>query len=466
MGTFTFNQGAQDYKGEVLNHILTYAIQENETFKENLIHVKSGIQKRYALPLLQSGRIIQDHKPTPDTSVGEFNWTQRTLEPNDFMIYIEFNPRDYEEYYREFQPHNNLLFRELDPTVQAAMLQQVLKKKEAYLDHAIWCSAKAATKAKIAATNAAETVLAIGADDEAGPMKYFDGALARLLVNYAADADSEDAKGGKYIPVGSGTFANGEEVETQLYKMWRACPAKIRKNPNLEFLMDYSTWDKYDQYLSNKSFKYTDNRDENQRRFRGKRVLPLVSLPENTIILGQFSSDVDSNLWMGVDYASDQNVLQVEKLQANSELWFMKMILKMDVNVVKPGEIVAHLPYTYDGIPVITPSGSDTPGGGGDDDQEPEVEFTDVKSSEIFSAVADPTGQNPYSKGWYTESGGTYTLCADTETTPQLDTTYYEAASPKTEGWYERSGEEGSYEFTESNDETYNPSKTYWKVVE
>jgi hypothetical protein len=383
------------------------------------------------------------------------------------MIYIEFNPRDYEEYYREFQPHNNLLFRELDPTVQAAMLQQVLKKKEAYLDHAIWCSAKAATKAKIAATNAQELILAIGADDEAGPMKYFDGAIARLLMNYAADADSEDAKGGKYIPVGAGTFSNGEEVETQLYKMWRACPAKIRKNPNLEFLMDYSTWDKYDQYLSNKSFKYTDNRDENQRRFRGKRVLPLVSLPENTIILGQFSSDVDSNLWMGVDYASDQNVLQVEKLQANSELWFMKMILKMDVNIVKPGEIVAHLPYTYDGIPVITPSGSDTPGGGGgDDDQEPEVEFTDVKSSEIFSAVADPTGQNPYSKGWYTESGGTYTKCADTETTPQPDTTYYEAANPKTEGWYERSGEEGSYEFTETTDETYNPAKTYWKVVE
>lgn len=457
MGTFTFNQGAQDYKGEVLNHILTYAIQENETFKENLIHVKSGIQKRYALPLLQSGRIIQDHKPTPDTSVGEFNWTQRTLEPNDFMIYIEFNPRDYEEYYREFQPHNNLLFRELDPTVQAAMLQQVLKKKEAYLDHAIWCSAKAATKAKIAATNAQELTLAIGADDEAGPMKYFDGAIARLLMNYAADADSEDAKGGKYIPVGTGTFSNGEEVETQLYKMWRACPAKIRKNPNLEFLMDYSTWDKYDQYLSNKSFKYTDNRDENQRRFRGKRVLPLVSLPENTIILGQFSSDVDSNLWMGVDYASDQNVLQVEKLQANSELWFMKMILKMDVNIVKPGEIVAHLPYTYDGVPIIVPGGND---------DEDDVEFTDVKAAEIFSAVVDPTGQNPYSKGWYTESDGTYTKCADTETTPQQDTTYYEAANPKTEGWYERSGEEGSYEFTETTDETYNPAKTYWKVVE
>ena len=342
---FNFNQGAQDYKGEVLNHILTYAIQENETYKEGLIHVKSGIQKRYALPLLQSGRIIQDHKPTPDSSVGDFNWTQRTLEPNDFMIYIEFNPRDYEEYYKEFQPHNNLVFRELDPVVQAAMLQQVLKKKEAYIDHSIWCSATAAEKAKITAITTGDT--SIGGEDEAGSMKYFNGAIARLLANGAAADDSEDAKGGKFIKAGTGTFANGEAVQTEMRNMWRACPPKIRKAPGLMWLMDYNSWDMYDEYLSNKEYKYFDNRSENERRFLGKRVLPLVSLPDNTIILGKFTSDVDSNLWMGVDYASDENVLQVEKLQANSELWFMKMILKMDVNIVKPAEIVAHLPYTY-----------------------------------------------------------------------------------------------------------------------
>ncbi len=345
MGAFTFNQGAQDYKGEVLNHILTYAIQENETFKEGLIHVKSGIQKRYALPLLQSGQIIQAHKATPDTSVGTFNWTQRTLEPQDFMIYIEFNPRDYEEYYKPFQPVNNLLFRELDPTVQAAMLQQILKKKEAYIDHAIWCAATATEKAKITAV--AESTLSIGADDAAGPMSFFNGAIARLLANGAAAAGSEDAKGGKFIAAGTGALTTGEAIEAEMYNMWRACPKQIRKNPGLTFLMDYNTWDIYDQYLSNKNFKYTDNRDENQHRFRGKRILPLVSLPESTMFLGKFTSDVDSNLWMGVDYANDQNVLQVEKLQANSELWFVKMILKMDVNVVKPAEIVAHLPYTY-----------------------------------------------------------------------------------------------------------------------
>lgn len=347
MPTFSFNQGAQDYNGEVLDDILTYAIQENETYKEGLIHIKPGIQKRYALPLLQSGKIIQDHVATPVQSVGNFDWTQRTLEPNDFMVYIEFNPRDYEEYYKEFQPVNNLVFRELDPRVQAAMIHEVLAKKDAYIDHAIWCSAKAATKAKITANNPQETVLEIGGDDEAGAMKYFDGAIARLLANGAAAANTEDAKGGKFIAAGTGVLASGQAVRTEMYAMWRACPAKLRKRPGLCWLMDYNTWDMYDQYMSDQVQKYTDDRKENEHRFRGKRIIPLVALPENTILLGNFTTGKESNLWMGVDYASDENVLIVDKLQPNSELYFMKMILKMDVNIVKPAEVVAHLPYTY-----------------------------------------------------------------------------------------------------------------------
>ena len=65
------------------------------------------------------------------------------------------------------------------------------------------------------------------------------------------------------------------------------------------------------------------------------------------IIIGNFTTGLDSNLWMGVDYSNDEDVLVVDRLQNNSELYFMKMLLKMDVNIVRPSEIVAHLPFTY-----------------------------------------------------------------------------------------------------------------------
>jgi hypothetical protein len=338
--------GATNYTGEVLEDLLTYTAQENETYKEGLIHIKAGIQKKYTLPAISLNAIIQDHVATPTSSKGDYNFTERYLEPNDFMVYIEFNPRDFEKYYKFAQPNGNLVFRELDPKVQATMIRLLLEKKMEYINNAIWNSALDTDKAKISATDGASSV-AIGADDAAGPQKYFNGAIARMLINAAAAADTDEAKGGQIISAGTGAFADGAAVETELYAMWKVTPPKVRKKSGLVILMDYATWDKYDEYVSSKEYKYTDNRQENQHMFRGKRIIPMTALPENTIIIGCFTTGTDSNLWMGVDYANDEDVLQVDKLQANSELYFFKMLLKMDVNIVKPGEIVAHLPFKY-----------------------------------------------------------------------------------------------------------------------
>lgn len=501
MGAFTFNAGQSNYTGEVLEDLLTYTAQENETYKEGLIHIKSGIQKKYALPSVQLGEIIQDHVATPDSSKskGQYVFAERYLEPNDFMIYFEFNPRDFEQYYKPFQPNGNLVFRELDPKVQATMIRLLMESKAEYINHAIWCAAKAATKAQLTAGNS--KTLEIGADDAAGPMKYFDGALARLLMNNAAGSDTEDAKCGKCTIAGTGAFANGAAVEAELFAMWKALPPKVRKKQGLVILMDYNTWDMYNSFLSDKTFKYSDNRQENQHLFQGKRIIPMVALPDDTIVMGVFTTGYDSNLWMGVDYANDENVLQVEKLQANSELYFFKMLLKMDINIVRPKEVIAHIPATVGGGSNPNPAPSQ--------DDEDEETYTQVDAADIFtevtelySAVADPTGQNPYEKGWYTKDGDNYEAVSDTVTTPQPDTTYYELKNPyalgwytksgsdyskvgsgvttpaegttyystnknpKTEGWYTRSGDSEPYTFTPTNDTEPADATTYWEKDE
>ena len=436
---FQFNAGQTNYTGEVLEDLLTYTAQENETYKEGLIHIKSGIQKKYALPSVQLGEIIQDHVATPDNtkSKGQYVFAERYLEPNDFMIYFEFNPRDFEQYYKPFQPNGNLVFRELDPKVQATMIRLLMESKAEYINHAIWCAAKSTTKAQLSAGNG--KTLEIGADDAAGPMKYFDGALARLLANAAAGADTEDAKCGKCTIAGTGAFASGAAVEAELFAMWKALPPKVRKKQGLVILMDYNTWDMYNSYLSDKTFKYSDNRQENQHLFQGKRIIPMVALPEDTIVMGVFTTGYDSNLWMGVDYANDENVLQVEKLQANSELYFFKMLLKMDINVVRPKEIIAHIPATYGSSPAPTPS----------------YTYSAVTGDALYAAVVEPTG-NPSTSGYFEKSGSTYSASEDTSVNSEK--TYYTAKSPKTEGWYTKEGDV----YSATNDTTQQQGTTYY----
>lgn len=335
MATINFAQNS--YAGEVLEDLLLYTAQGNDTYKEGLIHIKPGIQYKYTLPSVTLGDVIQDNKPTPVSptdSKGQYTFRERYLEPNDFMIYVEFNPRDFEKYWAFAQPQGNLVFRDLDPKLQTVMLRLLMDKKNEYLGDAIWRSIKGGTAAG-GTMDKPTSAVALGD----GSYKYFDGAMYRIMTNLY-----ENVAGETCILAGNTELTTGEQVEAALYKMWQSTPAQIRKS-NLTYVMDWATWDMYDQYVTSKQFKYVDNTEVNKLRFKGKRIVPIVGIPESTIVLGNFSTGMDSNLWMGVDYANDTEVLKVDRLQANSELYFFQMRMKMDVNIVRPAEIVVWTPF-------------------------------------------------------------------------------------------------------------------------
>ena len=109
--------------------------------------------------------------------------------------------------------------------------------------------------------------------------------------------------------------------------------------------MGWDSWNLYEQYASNKVYKCSENTETNRYKFKGKRIVPIVGIPEHTIVLADFSTGMDSNLWMGVDYANDTEVVKIDRLQSNSELFFFLARMKMDVNIVRPAEIVIHTAY-------------------------------------------------------------------------------------------------------------------------
>lgn len=354
----TINYAGNSYAGEVLEDLLVYTAQGNDTYKEGLIHIEPGIQKKKVLPHVTLGKIIQDNQPTPTSTHGgnssgdmnQYSFSERYLAPEDFMVYLEFNPRDFEEYWKPFQPNGRLVFRELDPKVQATMLRLLIDRKDQYIGDAIWASRKGGYSSSFISSENDDVQL--GGDSDAGPMKYFDGALMRVINNQLAylaaspsDAEANEKATGRFVIAGNTAIDTGAKVQAALSAMYKACPKNIRKSAQLCFVMGWEAWDLYDAYLTSQDYKYTEDADVNKFRFKGIRIKVINGIPENTIFLGKFTQDINSNLWMGVDYATDEESVKVEPLQANSELYFFQMRMKMDVNFVRPSEVVVWTTY-------------------------------------------------------------------------------------------------------------------------
>ena len=94
-------------------------------------------------------------------------------------------------------------------------------------------------------------------------------------------------------------MSTGANVEAALNAMWKKCRNKsVKKQAGI--CMCWDIWDLYDQYLSDKTVKYSDNTKVNEYRFKGKRIVPIVGIPEHTIVLGEFTTGMDLTCGWGL----------------------------------------------------------------------------------------------------------------------------------------------------------------------
>ena len=89
-----------NYNGVVLERILTVATTGNELVDKGLIMVIPGVEKKISVPRLKAGKTLQKRKEDPQKSdaQGDFNYSEQTLEPHDFMAFTVFNPRALSRY--------------------------------------------------------------------------------------------------------------------------------------------------------------------------------------------------------------------------------------------------------------------------------------------------------------------------------------------------------------------------------
>ncbi len=294
-----------NYNGEVLEKILTLATTGNDLVEKGLIMVIPGVEKKISLPRIKTGRMLQKRKenPTLEDSKGNFNYSEKSLDPEDFMAFTTFNPRAFEHIWRKWQPKGNLVFSELPPEAQNTLLDELSKSVKFELG---WHYINGE----------------FGDDDD----HLFDGILTQaardtevVVVSAPSDTSSMLAK---------------------LKAVRAAVPKALRENPNLRILMSIDDFDKYDNELTEREYKNASETDLNKKRYKGITIETLNSWPDDLIVVTICSPSADGNLFAGVNLQDDEEVIQIDKWMNSSELYFFKLLMKADTNIAFGEEFV------------------------------------------------------------------------------------------------------------------------------
>lgn len=295
-----------NYNGEVLARILTVAATGNELVSKGLIMVIPGVEKSISIPRLKAGKMLQKRKenPTVEDSKGDFNWSEAILTPHDFMAFTVFNPRQFEHVWRKWQPTGSLVFRELPPEGQNALLDALSKQVQFELGY-----------------HYVNGEYAEGNDDD----KLMNGILTQA------------AKAPDYI------LADGSKATTMCEKLKavrKVIPKAMRESPNLRIIMSGEDFDKYDEELTEREAKNASETDINRKRYKSIPIETISSWPEGVIVATLCSPDADGNFFAAVNLQNDENVIQIDKYANASELYFFKLLMMADTNIAFGEELV------------------------------------------------------------------------------------------------------------------------------
>ena len=292
-----------NYSGEVLEEILTLASTGNELVERGLIHVEPNVSKKISVPRLTTSKMLQKRKeqPTSEDSKGDFNYSEKSLEPVDFMAYTEFNPRKLEHIWRKWQPKGNLVFSELPAEVQNKFLAELIKQVKFELGWHYINGKEGKT------------------DDE-----LFNGIVLRIKE------ENETIKAG----------SSAVSMIGKLYALRSQIPVTLLDNPNLRILMNKKEFERYDMELTKQVAKGVNHTDISPRSFKGIKIEDLANWPAGFITATLCSMGLDGNFFAAVNLQDDEDVIQIDKVTNAGEKYFFKLLMKADTNIAFGQECV------------------------------------------------------------------------------------------------------------------------------
>lgn len=303
------------YAGTFAPYFILPALFGMDTYEKGMVYFKDGIKKQHTIGKLDFSKPLQPRQATPTDNGGDITVDGNVLNPQDVMVYQRFNPRDLEAHWTAEDLSAELLTRQLPPTVENHVSLLIVGRAFEQYEIGIWMGSK----------NYANNVN-VPASDPRYQLQFFNGFMQRFVNDSAIYKTAAPVAltaaniGAALLDLYTGAAANNKALLTNAKKYQR-----------MKFMVSINTALIYEDFLTTQPFKNNDTTEKGIMKYKGFEVVPLAGMPDNTIVFTEALAAVDGNLWLGMNSILDEN-FQLARWLPDSELFFFKMLMKMDVN--------------------------------------------------------------------------------------------------------------------------------------
>ena len=299
--------------GFSLNEFAFLLILGATTIERGLMRVIPSVMDKVFVPRFRTDLdVLIAPEDTPSTLADAMHKDDVEIVVGDAMFYDRFNPlRDFQEDWTQFYATGRLTEAQAAPKIRAAIEKTVIESVQNGLENLIW-----------------------NGDTASGDewLNRFDG-LIKII----------EADGSVNLVTPAGVIDKTNIIDV-LEGLIDATPDAVLEKSTPKIVLSHRDKYIYHEALRDATISKGINiQDGGVDRFAG---IPMIStgIPKDHLVLGNVTSGNDSNFVAATWMEADSKGLKIDRLQADSELWFAKVLFKFGVNIIQGEELTYYKP--------------------------------------------------------------------------------------------------------------------------
>ncbi len=307
--------------------ILEKALTGNIWVSQNLAFMNEGDKDGYSIMKHDIATGIRARTNDPATATnGTFATAAVQRQLSVLESYHEFNPADYNRYWKDYQSEGNFNWETLPSSVQSSLEDLFLGGVEEGVEGLLTNGGTGFASGLIDQLDAISTSLG-GVSPTPAQI------VASNVLAFKAGSDGT----GDQLGVTLTTANIFQKLNLLVKKQHKA----MRKRAGRKFMVSHGTADlvREAQRLE-LNFKGVDVTEEGIMRYAGYDIIENPSFPDDTIIFASMTGDMKTDaIQLGTSMSSDFNNLEVERTSNFGRLYGMLLTFALDIYVVRPEEI-------------------------------------------------------------------------------------------------------------------------------